>query len=74
MIPSPTRDDHQRWATPTRALIKGTRIMPNPRIVSCLTSSFGIASSTRSRIRIGGTTASPDMTRIVTRTPIRPAR
>ncbi len=69
MIPSPTRDDHHRWATPTRALISGTRIIPAPSSVSCAMSSFAIASSTSSRISIGGTTPSPDMTRMVTSTP-----
>ena len=69
MIPSPARDDSQRWTEPTIAFINGTAIIPAPRRVSFPRSLFGIASSTRARINNDGTTDSTEMTKIVASTP-----
>ena len=69
MIPSPTRDENQRWAIPTTALSSGTRIMATPSRLSCARSSLGRASSSRERTRRAGTTERELITTIVARIP-----
>ena len=69
MIPSPAWEDHQRWMIPTPAITSGTVTIPIPSQVRAPRLPSGIASSIRRRIRMGGTTESPEMNTTVISTP-----
>ena len=68
MIPSPARDEAQRWITPITPFRIGTATIARPSPVTLRMLSSGIARSIRSRINSGGTSEMSVIRTMVTNT------